>query len=321
MPRDKRESKVPEDGLNIVELSPGAGSVSIALKDLGIPIKFQGVVEHDSKKTRMYGKIHDKRVEPTSISEYRLPEDRQIDILSFGSPRQEFSGLGRQESVSDVWQTARMVGEVPYERRPKTIMFENGDGILGRLSKPSFTRFKEQMDALGYDTLTMPLRGKDFGGVDTESRVFTLLAKRDEGIEFDFHKLKKDTSKTYDDILEPHESVHDKFFIKPSSNFIERTDKKGLGITDNESVVKDGIVRVDDGLLRPDKSRYDKFGQKRNARFLTPKENFRKKGISDEYFDKISLQKDISLEELVGDSLNVDTLKAVFTELFKLGDR
>lgn len=313
MPREKKETR---EGLNVVEINPGVGSTSIALKELGIPIKSKDVVESNGQKTRMYNRIHGEEHEPMSISEYRLPEDRQIDIMSFGSPMKGFSGPVRESEISDIWQIARMVIELPYEQRPKNIIFDSEDGMISKMNKPEFKKFSGFMDTLGYDTLTMPLRGKDFGGVEENSRVFTLLAKRDEGTSFDFDNLERNESKKYNDILEKHTDVDDRFFLKPSSNFIDRAQREGMGVGEKDTFVKHGIVSVDDGQLRPDKNRMDKHGQKQSARFLTPRENFRRKGVGDESFDRLLLNGDKDLDELIEGSANVDTLKAIFKELF-----
>lgn len=328
---------IPKEGLNTVELFAGQGSPSIAMKDLGIPVKSNEVVEWDNKKVNIYNDLHGTNYESSSVTDYHLPTDKVTDIVFTGSPCTSFSTIGKREGgelgsgtpSSLMWETTRMVEELPFEGRPKVIMFENVDGMISKSNKKNYQTYLSHMDDLGYDTVYNSFKASDYGGVQHRPRVYTMHVKRGENISFDFNNMPQDKSKVFGDIMEQHDLVDDKFFVKPSQKWVSDRIGTYLKVKTPEDKLQTitkkqqrgnnaGMIAVDDGILRPGKSVFDVNGQKQNLRFLTPREQYRATGISDEWFDKIQHHSLLNLEAAIGDTMSVDVLKSILTELYKL---
>lgn len=178
----------------------------------------------------------------------------EIDLITHGSPCQDFSIAGRLAGgdkgsgtrSSLMWCTVDIVEAV----RPKYVVWENVKNLLSSKNRHNFDGYLEIMDKLGYDSYYKVLNSKHYGIPQNRERVFTVSIRKDidEGYEF---PEEIELTKKLKDVLE--ESVDEKYYLsdKLISGLIANTERqraKGNGFTfettDGDCVAKTVTTRV-----------------------------------------------------------------------------
>ncbi len=211
--------------MRILSLFAGIGSFEKALKNLGIPCEIVAFSEIDKYAVQSYCAVHnvDSSLNLGDISKIdvkKLPKD--IDIVTHGSPCQDFSVAGKNQGgdkgsktrSSLMWCTVDIVEEV----KPKIVLWENVKNVISKKHRHNFDAYVEVMDNLGYNSYYEVLNAKDFGVPQNRERVFTVSIRKDiDNKKFKFPQGFPLTKKLKD-VLE--KNVDEKYYL--SDEYLQR---------------------------------------------------------------------------------------------------
>lgn len=245
--------------LKVLSLFSGIGAFELALKRIGVNVELVGFSEIDKYATKSYCSVHgvseDLNLGDISkIDLAKLKEIGDIDLITHGSPCQDFSIAGRLAGgdkgsgtrSSLMWCTVDIVEAV----RPKYVVWENVKNLLSSKNRHNFDGYLEIMDKLGYNSYYKVLNAKNYGIPQNRERVFTVSIRKDidEGYEF---PEEIELTKKLKDVLE--KSVDEKYYLsdKLIAGLIANTERqraKGNGFTfettDGDCVAKTVTTRV-----------------------------------------------------------------------------
>lgn len=181
-------------------------------------------------------------------------KDLDIDLITHGSPCQDFSIAGRLAGgdkgsgtrSSLMWCTVDIVEVV----KPKYVVWENVKNLLSSKNRHNFDGYLEIMNKLGYNSYYKVLNSKHYGIPQNRERVFTVSVRKDLGLNYEFPP-EIELTKKLKDVLE--ESVDEKYYLsdKLIAGLIANTERqreKGNGFafetTDGDCVAKTVTTRV-----------------------------------------------------------------------------
>lgn len=150
----------------------------------------------------------------TKIDLTKLKELGDIDLITHGSPCQDFSIAGRLAGgdkgsgtrSSLMWCTVDIVEVV----KPKYVMWENVKNLLSAKNRHNFDGYLEIMDKLGYNSYYQVLNAKDYGIPQNRERVFTVSIRKDIDKGYEFPE-KQELTLRLKDILE--KDVDEKYYL------------------------------------------------------------------------------------------------------------
>ena len=168
--------------MRIMELFAGIGACSTALKRIGLDIEIVDAVEIDKYAMASFNAVHGTNFEPQDITKWNK-ELKDIDLITHGSPCQDFSVAGKQAGgdigsgtrSSLMYETIRIVGQV----RPKYVLWENVKNLLSKKHKHNFDAYIETMNILGYNSYYQVLNAKDYGIPQNRERIYTISIRKD----------------------------------------------------------------------------------------------------------------------------------------------
>lgn len=215
--------------MKILELFAGIGACSKALKRIGIDVEIVDAVEIDKYAMASFNAIHNTNFETQDITTWDK-DLKDIDLITHGSPCQDFSVAGKQAGgdinsgtrSSLMYETIRIVGKL----RPKYVLWENVKNLLSKKHKHNFDAYIETMNILGYNSYYEVLNAKDYGIPQNRERVYTISIRKDinKGI-FKFPE-KEQLQLRLKDILE--KEVDEKYYLNDerikkiiNSNFMQ----------------------------------------------------------------------------------------------------
>lgn len=204
--------------MRIIELFAGIGACSKALKNIGINVDIVDAVEIDKYAIKSFNAIHGTNFDVQDIMKWdKYYED--IDMITHGSPCQDFSVAGKQAGgdigsgtrSSLMYETIRIVGKI----RPKYVLWENVKNLLSKKHKHNFDTYIETMNTLGYNSYYKVLNAKDYSIPQNRERVYTISIRKDiDKGNFKFPE-KEELKLRLKDILE--NEVDEKYYLKESS--------------------------------------------------------------------------------------------------------
>lgn len=216
--------------MRIIELFAGIGACSKALKNIGIDVEIVDAVEIDKYAIKSFNAIHGTNFDVQDIMKWdKYYED--IDMITHGSPCQDFSVAGKQAGgdigsgtrSSLMYETIRIVGKI----RPKYVLWENVKNLLSKKHKHNFDSYIETMNTLGYNSYYQVLNAKDYGVPQNRERVYTISIRKDiDKGNFKFPE-KEELKLRLKDILE--DKVDEKYYLSDeqvnkiqTSNFMQK---------------------------------------------------------------------------------------------------
>lgn len=245
--------------IKYLSLFSGIGAFEKALKNNSIDYKLVGFSEIDKYATKSYCAVHgvDESLNLGDVSKIdlaKLKELGDIDLITHGSPCQDFSIAGRLAGgdkgsgtrSSLMWCTVDIVEAV----RPKYVVWENVKNLLSAKNKHNFDGYLEIMDKLGYNSYYKVLNSKHYGIPQNRERVFTVSIRKDIDSGYEFPE-EIELTKKLKDVLE--KDVDEKYYLsdKLIAGLIantERQKEKGNGFafetTDGDCVAKTVTTRV-----------------------------------------------------------------------------
>lgn len=240
--------------IKLLSLFSGIGAPEQALKNIGIDFDLVGFSEIDKFAIKSYCAVHGANEnlnlgDITKIDIQSLPKD--IDLITHGSPCQDFSIAGKQKGgdkgtetrSSLMWNTVDIVEHC----KPKYVIWENVKNLLSKKHKHNFDAYIEIMDKLGYNNYYKVLNAKDYGIPQNRERIFTISIRKDiDNNTFTFPEP-FDNGLRLKDILE--DEVDEKYYIntekadKLIEQFKIQKEKEFLigGEQKHQSVKYDGI--------------------------------------------------------------------------------
>ena len=250
--------------MKIIELFAGIGACSKALENLGYNIEILDAVEIDKYAIKSFNAIHNTDFYVQDIIKWdKYFED--VDIITHGSPCQDFSLAGKQAGgdvgsgtrSSLMYETIRIVGQV----RPKYILWENVKNILSKKHKHNFDTYIETLKELGYNSYYQVLNAKDYSIPQNRERVFTVSIRKDiDKGNFEFPK-KEELKLKLKDLLE--DKVDEKYYLSERMiNFFYKNEQvqkeKGngfrFGVSDGNIIAKAVTTRagcrMDDNFIK-----------------------------------------------------------------------
>lgn len=200
--------------MRIIELFAGIGACSKALKRIGVDLEIIDAVEIDKYAMASFNAIHGTNFETQDITEWNK-DFKDIDIITHGSPCQDFSVAGKQAGgdidsgtrSSLMYETIRIVGKI----RPKYVLWENVKNLLSKKHKHNFDAYIETMNVLGYNSYYQVLNAKDYGIPQNRERVYTISIRKDiDNGSFKFPE-KEELKLRLKDMLE--DEVDEKYYL------------------------------------------------------------------------------------------------------------
>lgn len=219
--------------MKVLSLFTGIGAFEKALKNIGIDYELIGFSEIDKYAIKSYCAIHDVTEDKnlgdiTKIDITKLPKD--IDLITHGSPCQDFSVAGKQAGgdlgtgtrSSLMWNTINIVTYC----KPKYVIWENVKNLLSKKHRHNFDSYLSIMESLGYNNYYDVLNAKDYGIPQNRERVYTISIRKDiDKSKFTFPEKEK-LKLRLKDILE--DNVDEKYYLDDAkiskiknSNFIQ----------------------------------------------------------------------------------------------------
>lgn len=225
--------------LEILSLFSGIGAFEKALYNIEIDYRLIGFSEIDKYAIKSYCAVHDvdeklNLGDITKIDIGKLP--RFIDIITHGSPCQDFSIAGKQTGgdagtntrSSLMWNTVEIVKWC----LPKYVIWENVRNILSPKHIHNFNKYIKTLKELGYNNYYQILNAKDYGIPQNRERVYTISLRKD--IDKDTFKFpeKEKLHLRLKDVLETE--VDEKYYLSERmvNGFIRHNEKhkqKGTG--------------------------------------------------------------------------------------------
>ena len=172
--------------LKVLSLFSGIGAFEKALERLNIDYELVGFSEIDKYAIRSYCAIHgvDESLNLGDVSKIDTSKlSKDIDLLTHGSPCQDFSLAGKQAGgdkdsgtrSSLMYETIRIIGDI----KPKYIIWENVKNLLSKKHIHNFNNYLKALDDLGYNSYYQVLNSKDYGIPQNRERVFTVSIRKD----------------------------------------------------------------------------------------------------------------------------------------------
>lgn len=204
--------------MKILSLFSGIGAFEKALKNIGIEYELIGFSEIDKYAIKSYCAIHHESEEKnlgdiTKIDISKLPKD--IDLITHGSPCQDFSIAGKQAGgdlgtgtrSSLMWNTINIVTYC----KPKYVIWENVKNLLSKKHKHNFDSYLSIMESLGYNNYYQVLNAKDYGVPQNRERVYTISIRKDIDKENFKFPEKEELKLRLKDMLE--DEVDEKYYL------------------------------------------------------------------------------------------------------------
>ena len=216
--------------LRVLELFAGIGAVSKALTNIGVDIEIVDAVEIDKYAINSFNAIHNTNFEVQDICVW--DKDIEVDLISHGSPCQDFSIAGKQAGGDEgsetrsslMYETIRIVGKL----RPKYVLWENVKNLLSKKHIHNFNNYIAKLEELGYNSYYQVLNAKDYGVPQNRERVYTISIRKDidKGYMFpEKETLNLRLKDLLDDIVDEKYYLSDKMiegFQQHNKNHIEK---------------------------------------------------------------------------------------------------
>ena len=254
--------------IKVLELFAGIGAVSKALERLNIDFEIVDAVEIDKYAIKSFNAVHGTNFESQDITKW--DKNIEVDLISHGSPCQDFSLAGKQAGgdkdsgtrSSLMYETIRIVEKL----KPKYVIWENVKNLLSKKHRHNFDAYLETMESLGYTNYYQVLNAKDYGIPQNRERVFTVSildnhTEKDEKIslfvkDFKFPE-KQELKLKLKDMLE--DEVDEKYYLSDKMvEYISADNEKWTGNNDKSIINKSvaSAINTGEGSRRCDASNY-----------------------------------------------------------------
>lgn len=218
--------------IDTVSLFSGIGAFEKAAERLGINLNLKAYCEINKWASTAYSAIHktDESMNMGDISEVKTENVPDCDLITHGSPCQDFSVAGKNKGgnkgsntrSSLMWLTINII----RNKKPKYVIWENVKGVLFKKHKHNFDKYIKEMESLGYNNYYQVLNAKDYGIPQNRERIYVISIRKDiDDKSFEFPKT-FDNGLRLKDLLE--DKVDEKYYIDTTKtkNLIKQLEEK-----------------------------------------------------------------------------------------------
>lgn len=160
--------------MRIIELFAGIGACSKALQNIGINVEIVDSVEIDKYAIKSFNAIHNTKFVARDISKYNK-QFNDIDLITHGSPCQDFSIAGKQAGgdkgsgtrSSLLYETIRIV----KQNNPKYVLWENVKNLLSKKHRHNFENY------IGHQVSQTLTVNNSIAVLDSQTRIRKLTPK------------------------------------------------------------------------------------------------------------------------------------------------
>jgi len=329
--------------LKVLSLFSGIGAFEKALTNIGIDYDLVNYCEIDNHASKCYSTIHNVSEEKNLWDVAKIDETKlkDFDLLTHGSPCQDFSINGKQQGAEEgsgtksslLWETVRIV----KYKKPKYVVWENVKNAMSKSHVHIVNKYIETLDQLGYKSSCKVLNSKKYGVPQNRDRLFVVSILNGEGF-FEFpteiplkyslgevatFREKDDITDNFIRYYRENVNVDGDFFEYFDNLKINRTGVKNMKMYKFDQLNRVTMTDLNDNILSPTLSCRGvqnyciKFY--RNGRIYKPSPRmcFRLMGFTDEDFNKIeNIGLDSDLWDRAGNSIVVDVIESIFKTLF-----
>ena len=331
--------------IKALSLFSGIGAFEKAIENLKIEHELINYCEINKYASCAYSAIHgiDESYNLEDVTKINIDQLKDFDLLTHGSPCQDFSVSGRGRGGDEGTNTRSSLMwnsvEIIRLKRPDYVIWENVKGVLCKNHKHNFDKYINTLDELGYNNYYKVLNGKDSGAPQGRERIFVVSIRKDISKNFTF-KQREHKELTIRDIAE--ENVDIKYYLK--GTHIKSLVREFEERLNNRETSKQGLLKVGDinnpNGFKMNNRVFSKDGVaptltttnpvkivECRVRNLTPLESWRATGFSDEdywkarralenKFYKGKDRTDSQMYKMAGNSIVVNVLEDIFVELF-----
>lgn len=123
----------------------------------------------------------------TQVNIGKLPK---CDLITHGSPCQDFSSLGLEKGGDEdketrsslIWNSVKIIKQCV----PKFIIWENVENVLSKKHIHNFEKYLSKMSEFGYKNYYKVLNAKDYGIPQSRNRLFCISIREDIDCGFEF---------------------------------------------------------------------------------------------------------------------------------------
>ena len=123
----------------------------------------------------------------TQVNIGKLPK---CDLITHGSPCQDFSSLGLEKGGDEdketrsslIWNSVKIIKQCV----PKFIIWENVENVLSKKHIHNFEKYLSKMSEFGYKNYYKVLNSKDYGIPQSRNRLFCISIRQDIDCGFEF---------------------------------------------------------------------------------------------------------------------------------------
>ena len=226
--------------IRLIELFGGIGSLSKALKNLGIKFEHYRYVEIDRFAVASFNAVFGTDFTPQDITSTHAEDlgiterDRYCYILMYSFPCQDLSLAGNQKGMTKgsgtrsglLWEVERLLDEC-NGNLPHILLMENVPQVIGKKNIKDFQLWRSKLESLGYSNFVQLMNGKDYGIPQNRNRCFMVSILGDYYYQF---PKKKKLELKLKDMLE--DNVDEKYYLSDDmvKYFIANSEKqKELG--------------------------------------------------------------------------------------------
>ncbi len=148
----------------------GYGGFSLGIGDIGECVGFSEVNKYAIQVYSKHFPTHTNYGDISKIDWAKVPD---FDLLTGGSPCQDFSIAGKREGIVGersglVWEYIRCL----KEKKPRYFIWENVKGVMSSRKGFDFANILTAFSEAGYDLQWQVLNAKDFGVPQNRERIF-----------------------------------------------------------------------------------------------------------------------------------------------------
>lgn len=212
--------------LRVLSLFSGIGAFEKALKNIGIEVDLVGFSEIDKYAIKSYCAIHgvdeslnlgDVVTLANNDELLKSLKDKNIDLLTHGSPCTTFSASGKQTGGDEgsgtpsslMWYSVNIIKKV----KPKIIIWENVKNVLSSRHVHNFNKYLDTLSEAGYNNYYKVLNAKDYNVPQNRERIFVVSIRRDIGDKIFHFPEKEELKLRLKDVLEDEKAIDKKYYL------------------------------------------------------------------------------------------------------------
>ncbi len=300
--------------IRLIELFAGIGSQAMALRDLWEDFDHYRVVEFEKYAIKSYNAIHGTNFETQDITVWDK-DFKDIDLITHGSPCQDFSVAGKQAGgdigsgtrSSLLWEVERLLKEC--KELPQYLLMENVPQVIGNKNINDFKNWCQFLTELGYTNSYKLLNAKDFGIPQNRERCFMISILNGKKFKFPDKRPLKLRLK---DMLE--DNVDDKYYVKKDIKFLNETTHYFWYNNNSQGERVYKLNSISPTISCMGLGRF-KLIDNKGIREPTEIECLRLMGVKDKEINKFTVS-DSQKYKQAGNSIVVNVLMAIFKNLF-----